>query len=166
VKRRVQFSVSSVLKRAVLHVVGRLVDAHIAQAGLPNYLVFGERDRLSVDPSAVLNDALINTMSGRVKLEKHAFLGHRVMLLTGTHDTTVFDAKRQLGIPSSGRDICIGRGAWVASGAIVLGPCKIGPHAVIGAGSLVNRDIPPFAIAVGSPARVIGYVKAPSSTIK
>lgn len=163
--KRIWSSASRVLKRPVLLAVGRLVDAHLAQAGLHRHLVFGDRERLSADPSAILNDALINTMSGRVDIGEHAFLGHRVMLLTGTHDTTAFDEERKLSIPASGRDISIGRGAWVASGAIILGPCKIGPHAVIGAGSLVNHDIPPFAIAVGSPARVIAYVKPPTSSM-
>jgi len=164
--RRIWFSVTNRLKRAVVRVVGSVVDAHIAQGGLNRPFVFGARERFSAAPSAVLNDALINTTCGRVDIEKYAFFGHRVMLLTGTHDTTLFDEERQSGIPSIGRDIHIGRGVWVASGAIVLGPCKIGDHAVIGAGSLVNRDIPPFAIAVGSPIRVIGYVTAPTSAVE
>ena len=91
-------------------------------------------------------------------IDEHAFMGHRVMILAATHDVTKVGSDRQTAIPQVGCDIHIGRGAWIASGAIVLGPCTIGESAVIGAGSLVNSDIPAFAIAVGSPARVINRI--------
>lgn len=50
----------------------------------------------------------------------------------------------------------IGHDAWVGAGTLILRGCsKIGIGAVIGAGSVVTKDIPDFAIAVGNPARVI-----------
>ncbi|WP_260926815.1 acyltransferase [Novosphingobium sp. 9] len=53
-------------------------------------------------------------------------------------------------------DIIIGRDVWLGTRAIVLPGVTIGDGAVIGAGTLVNRDIPPMAIAVGTPARIVG----------
>jgi acetyltransferase-like isoleucine patch superfamily enzyme len=50
--------------------------------------------------------------------------------------------------------IIIGDDAWLSVGVIVLGGVRIGKGAVVGAGSVVTEDIPDFAIAVGSPARV------------
>jgi acetyltransferase-like isoleucine patch superfamily enzyme len=52
-------------------------------------------------------------------------------------------------------DIRIGVNCWIGHGATVIGDVSIGWGAVIGANTLVNRDIPPFAIAVGNPAQVI-----------
>jgi virginiamycin A acetyltransferase len=52
--------------------------------------------------------------------------------------------------------ITLGHGVWCGYGAIVLKGVQIGNGAVIGAGSVVTRDIPPYAIAVGNPAKVIG----------
>lgn len=55
-------------------------------------------------------------------------------------------------------DYCIiGNDVWIAAGAQVLHNVTIGDGAVIGANAVVTKDIPPYAIAVGVPARVIGY---------
>lgn len=51
----------------------------------------------------------------------------------------------------------IGHGVWIGDSVIILPNVNIGNGAVIGAGSIVTKDIPPFAIAVGNPARVIKY---------
>ncbi len=55
------------------------------------------------------------------------------------------------------RQIIIGHDVWIGHGATILGGVKIGNGAVIGAGAVVAKDIPPYAIAVGNPARVIKY---------
>ena len=60
-------------------------------------------------------------------------------------------------------DITIGRDAWLGTRVIVLPGVTIGDGAIIGAGALVRSDIPPFAIAVGVPARVVGNRKTPAS---
>lgn len=49
----------------------------------------------------------------------------------------------------------LGNDVWVGSGATILRGVKVGNGAVIGAGSVVTHDVPPYAIVVGSPARVI-----------
>lgn len=51
--------------------------------------------------------------------------------------------------------ITIGHDTWIGHGAVVMPAVKIGNGAVIGSGAVVTRDVPAFAIAVGSPARVI-----------
>ncbi|MFF2487717.1 acyltransferase [Microbacterium sp. NPDC058062] len=50
----------------------------------------------------------------------------------------------------------IGRDVWIGGGSIVLSGVSIGEGALIGSGSVVTRDIPRYAIAVGNPAKVIG----------
>ena len=54
-------------------------------------------------------------------------------------------------------DIEIGSDVWIGFGASIMGSCKIGHGAVIAANATVFTDIPPYAIAVGNPARVTKY---------
>jgi len=53
----------------------------------------------------------------------------------------------------------IGTGASVGGNATLL-PVTIGAHAMVGAGAVVTKDVPPYAIVVGNPARIVGYVNA------
>jgi acetyltransferase-like isoleucine patch superfamily enzyme len=134
-------------------------EAHVE---LYKYLVHGDRARLHVHPTAVVNNALFNVGSGDITVGEYAFFGHNVCVLTGTHDITRFGRERQLAIPRTGRDIVIGEGAWVASNALVLGPCVIGAHAVVGGGSLVLGDVEPYTVVAGSPARVLRTIPRPA----
>jgi len=52
-------------------------------------------------------------------------------------------------------DVHIGADSWIAYGACILPNVAIGKHCIIGALSVVNKDIPPYSLAVGSPARVV-----------
>ena len=118
-------------------------------------LVYGDPDRLHIAATAVVNNALFNLSSGEITVGDHAFFGHNVSVLTGTHDWTKFGAERQTSVPSSGRDVVIEEGAWVSSSAIVVGPCRVGAHAVVGVGALVLGDVEPYTVVAGNPAHVL-----------
>ena len=120
--------------------------------------IYGDERTLHLHATAVVNDALFNLSSGEITVEEFAFFGHGVAVLTGTHDITTFDRARQVTVPKTGRDVVIGRGVWVSTGALVLGPCRIGEHAVVAAGSVVTGDVPAFAIVGGAPAKVIRMI--------
>jgi acetyltransferase-like isoleucine patch superfamily enzyme len=117
--------------------------------------VFGPRHRLRIAPTAQVHNALFNTVSGHVTVADQAFFGHDVAVLTGTHDIERTGEQRQLAIPTSGRDVEIGEGAWIASRAVVLGPCRIGSHAVVAAGAVVTGDVPARGVVAGVPARLV-----------
>ena len=119
---------------------------------------YGDERKLHLHPTAVVNDALFNLSSGEITVEEYAFFGHGVAVLTGTHDITTFDRERQVAVPKGGRDVVIGRGAWISTNALVLGPCRIGEHAVVAAGSVVNADVPPYTVVGGVPARVLSTI--------
>ncbi|HEX6403109.1 MAG TPA: acyltransferase [Pseudonocardiaceae bacterium] len=122
---------------------------------LYRYRVHGRLERVHIDPTAIVNNALFNVSGGDITIGEYAFFGHEVAVLTGTHDITEFGRQRQTTFPRSGRDVVIEEGVWVASYAMVLGPVRIGRHAVVAAGSLVLDDVAPYTVVAGRPAKVI-----------
>jgi acetyltransferase-like isoleucine patch superfamily enzyme len=125
------------------------------EAVLRHPLVFGPGDRVQIGEQCDLSGATLNTMSGRIVIGSFTFVGHHVSLLTGTHDHRRRNRERYDAVPAEGRDIVIGEGVWLASNCTVLGPCRIGDHAVVAAGALVTDDVPAGAIVAGVPARHI-----------
>ena len=80
-------------------------------------------------------------------------IGPNVQILTADHPRSA--AEREAGL-EFGRPIRIGRNVWIGGGAILLPGITVGDDAVIGAGSVVTRDVPAGATVVGNPARVRG----------
>lgn len=118
-------------------------------------LVFGDPKRVHRTPTVQLGNARLNVISGDITLEDWAFLGMGVSLLTGTHDCRLFGHDRQHDIPLTGRDIVVKKGAWIASNSTVIGPCTIGEHAVVAAGSVVLDDVAPYTVVAGNPAKFV-----------
>ncbi len=54
-------------------------------------------------------------------------------------------------------DVVIGNDVWIGTRVMLLGAITIGDGAIIGAGSVVTKDIPPYAVVAGNPARVLHY---------
>ena len=123
-----------------------------------DHLVIGPRERIAIDPTATISNAILNSSSGSIRVEENAFFGQNVLILAGTHDTELRGYERFASLPRDGHDVVIEAGAWVASGAIVIGPCVIGSHAVVAAGSVVIHDVAPETLVAGIPARFIREV--------
>ncbi len=87
-----------------------------------------------------------------VEIGDHTLFGPAVQIYTALHPLNA--AERRRGV-ESGSPVTIGRDVWIGGGAIVCPGVRIGDEAVIGAGSVVTRDIPPRVLAVGNPCRVI-----------
>jgi chloramphenicol O-acetyltransferase type B len=62
--------------------------------------------------------------------------------------------------------VVIGNDVWIGRGALVLSGVTIGDGAIIGASAVVSKDIPPFAVAVGNPAKVVKYRFPPEIAAK
>jgi acetyltransferase-like isoleucine patch superfamily enzyme len=130
---------------------------------LYRYRVHSDRARLRIHPTAVVNNALFNTGGGTITVGEYAFFGHYVAVLAGGHDMQKFGRERQLAIPRTGHDVVIEEGVWLASHALVIGPCRIGRHAVVAGGSLVRNDVEPYTVVAGRPATVVRRLTAPPS---
>lgn len=122
-------------------------------------MIWGDPGNVILGENVQLVDVIINCRSGKVRIDDNAFFGHGVMLLTGFHEVTKKGKARHCAVPNSGRDITIGKGAWVASNVIVIGPCTIGDNAVIGAGSVVSGVVEAGALYVGNPAKLLRHIE-------
>jgi acetyltransferase-like isoleucine patch superfamily enzyme len=124
----------------------RLLRKYVPDVLLYQPLVFGEKSKLKIAPTASVSNTFFNLQSGTITIEDYAFCGQNVCMLTGAHDYSKTGFERQKAIPQSGRDILIKKGAWIASNVIIIGPCVIGENSVISAGCLINKDVPPNVI--------------------
>jgi maltose O-acetyltransferase len=86
-----------------------------------------------------------------VRIGDDTLLGPGVQVLTPLHPTDAALRRRQ----EFGKPIEIGADVWIGAGALILAGVRIGPRAVIGAGSVVTRDVPADVFAAGNPCRVI-----------
>ncbi len=93
---------------------------------------------------------------GEVELEDDVLLASHVSVTSGTRQHGIerldIPIRRQ---PGTWEQVTIGRDSWIGEHAVVM--ASVGQHCVIGAGAVVVKPIPNYAIAVGSPAKVIGY---------
>ncbi len=100
---------------------------------------------------------------GDVTLEDDVLVSSNVSILNGgkQHGTARLDIpiREQPGVYTH---VTVGRDSWIGDRSIVM--ADVGRHCVVGAGSLVTKSVPDFAIAVGSPARMVGSRQQPSQS--
>lgn len=95
----------------------------------------------------VMNNSLMMAAGGII-IEDDAMLAANVQLISNNHDL-----ERRMIITCKLVRIC--RRAWIGAGATILPGVTVGENAVVGAASVVTRDVPPNTIVAGNPARVI-----------
>lgn len=108
-------------------------------------------NKLSIGCGSHINRNVTLDARGGLVIGDSVSVSHGVMLMTGSHDVQ----KRHF--PVKFYPIEIGDFVWIGCGAIVLQNVRIGKGAVVSAGAVVTKDVPPFAIVGGVPARIIGH---------
>jgi maltose O-acetyltransferase len=99
----------------------------------------------------------VNCFVGKAVIGRDVMMGPDVVFISANHK---FD---DINVPMRGRGhiksppITIGDDVWIGTRAIILPGRKVGKGAIIGAGAVVTKDVPDYAIVVGNPARVIKY---------
>ncbi len=94
-----------------------------------------------------------------VKIEDEVFIGHGVVFINDIYPrATNASGKLQTEEDWEVIPTLVKRGATIGSNATILAGVTIGEKALVGAGSVVTRDVPPRAIVAGNPAKIIRYV--------
>jgi acetyltransferase-like isoleucine patch superfamily enzyme len=95
-----------------------------------------------------------------VVIEDNVFIGHGVMFTNDSYPrATTLDGGLQTEADWKVERTVIKKGASVGSGVTILSNISIGENAIVGAGSVVTKDVPPNAIVAGNPARVLRYIE-------
>ena len=95
-----------------------------------------------------------------VHIEDEAFIGHGVMFINDRHPrATNADGSLQSEADWSVEPTRVCRGASIGSGAVIMAGVTIGERAMVGAGTVVTKDVPASAVVVGVPGRVIADVR-------
>ncbi len=94
-----------------------------------------------------------------INIENNVFIGPNV---TFTNDKY----PKSKSYPEQFQKTLIKEFASIGAGAIILGGIEIGTNALVGAGALVTKNVPPFAIVKGNPAKVVGFINKDGSKMK
>jgi len=108
------------------------------------------------EPIIGLGVSLANTLLdcvGQITIGDYVSFGHNCLILTGYHDKLLKGEERQLAIRIA--PVVIKNGVWVASGVIICPGVTLGENSVIGAGSVVTRDVPDNEFWAGIPCKFI-----------
>jgi maltose O-acetyltransferase len=132
-----------------------LISISISPARRSSYGLGGScasRIQARVGARTFVNYALVALDVASITIGDDVQIGPNVQLVTPTHpiEPEARRAKREAAEP-----ITVGDNAWLGGGVIVLPGVKIGENTVVGAGSIVTKDLPSNVVAVGNPARVV-----------
>lgn len=105
-------------------------------------------NHIKIGKDVLVNNNVLFMARGGITIEDHVMIAADASIITNNHDP--YDRKL---LPC--RPVLIREGAWIGAHAIILPGVCIGRNAIVGAGSVVTKDIPDYGVAVGNPARVI-----------
>jgi UDP-2-acetamido-3-amino-2,3-dideoxy-glucuronate N-acetyltransferase len=95
-----------------------------------------------------------------VTVEDEVFIGHNVTFINDRYPRATAGGTLQTEADWNCESTVVKRGASIGSGATLLCGVTVGENAIVGAGSVVTRDVPPGAVVAGNPARILKSAKA------
>jgi acetyltransferase-like isoleucine patch superfamily enzyme len=98
-----------------------------------------------------------------VTIEDDVFVGHSVTFINDSYPRATAGGQLQTEADWKVETTVVKKGASIGSGSTILSRVTIGENAIVGAGSVVTKDVPANAIVAGNPARVLRYIDRPST---
>ena len=102
-----------------------------------------------------------------VTIEDNVFIGHGVMFINDSYPrSTAADGSLQTEADWKVERTVVKKGASIGSGATILSNISIGENAIVGAGSVVTKDVPANCIVAGNPAKLLRHIEPTMEVIK
>ncbi len=108
-------------------------------------------NRVTLGKGVFINHSAILSASGGIEIQDGAMLAPGVRIATINHDMN-----NRHTIYTYGK-VTIGKNAWIGMNVTICPGVTVGKYAVIGAGAVVTKDVPDYAVAAGVPAKVLRY---------
>lgn len=153
-KSLMYWSSYSFLRKEELGAIGQsVVLGNPVNIGVPSQVFLADQVNLRFGLT------IINTKAEKVIVGKYSVIGPQCTIVTNNHCATVGVPMFQLTdshINDKSEDVVIEEDVWIGARCTILAGVTIGRGAIIGAGAVVTKSIPPYAVAVGIPAKIIG----------
>lgn len=146
-----RFRACNAMKSAFLRLNGARIGKRVTY--YPGVWITPGRNLTIGDDVDLAVDVLIECAGG-VEIGARTLIGHGVKIIADNHVVPV-GRGRIFGAGSVKRPIRIGSDVWIGANAVVLAGRTIGDGAVVGAASAVTRDVEPYTIVAGNPARLV-----------
>ncbi len=108
-------------------------------------------NEVTIGNNVVVMNGCLMMSAGTITIDDDVRIAANTQLISNNHDPYNRDV-----ITCKSVHIC--KGAWVGAGSTILPGVTVGKYAIVGASSVVTKDVPDYAVAVGNPARVIKYL--------
>lgn len=107
------------------------------------------------------NTTIISAPTEKVVIKKYTVIAPNSTIITNSHRKTATLPQFLLGVShinDKSKDVVIGEDVWVGSNSTILAGVTVGRGSIVAACALVTKDVPPYTLVVGSPARVVAQI--------
>lgn len=130
-----------------------------AVIGLPVYITSPKAIHMEENTVIRFGAVFINNKNEHIYIKRYSAIGTNCTIITGGHRSTVGIPHILLGashINDKSMDLHIDEDVWVGSNVTILPGSNLGRGCIVGACSVVSKPVPPYALVVGSPAKIVG----------
>ncbi len=122
-----------------------------------SFFDIGPTGRVSIGDYSTLVGVIVST-NAAVRIGSYCFLAHEVVI-ADTFAATPWRASSGLAARddiAGGTSVSLGDDVWIGAGAVLLRGARLGDGVIVGAGTVVDFEVPAYAVVAGNPARIVG----------
>ena len=133
-------------------------------------IIKGINNVFMYENTSILSGATILTTKARFIMKKYSGAAEGLCVVTGSHVSIPGKWLREITDDmkpkDADKDVIIEEDVWIAANVTILSGVTVGRGSAIGAGSVVRKNVPPYSIVIGNPAKVVGFKFTPEEIIE